>query len=66
MNEGARPVAATEAPPRSKPSNYPPRLAELVAGRQKLALGDAFGRTRCGVNLSVLLPGSQSALLHRH
>ncbi len=66
MSNAARPLLATEIPLRSKPSNYPTHFAQRVAGRQKRALGDAFGLTRYGVNLTVLSPGSQSALLHRH
>lgn len=66
MSEYPKPVLATAVPPRTKPSNYPPHFAEMVAGRQKRALGDAFGLTRYGVNLTILPPGVQSALLHRH
>eukprot|EP01031_Cornospumella_fuschlensis_P008383 gene8383-10335_t len=36
------------------------------AGRIKRQLGDAFGLSRFGVNLTVLPSGAQSALLHRH
>lgn len=66
MSNGAKPLVAMEIAPRSRPSNYPPHFAQRVAGREKRALGDAFGLTRYGVNLTVLPPGSQSALLHRH
>jgi uncharacterized cupin superfamily protein len=52
--------------PRAKPSNYPPQFAARVSGRVKRQLGDAFGLSRFGVNLTVLPPGAQSALLHRH
>lgn len=60
------PLPALDVPPRSRPSNYPPVFATRVAGRQKRALGDAFGLSRFGVNLTILSPGGQSALLHRH
>ncbi|MEW6121223.1 MAG: cupin domain-containing protein [Pseudomonadota bacterium] len=61
-----RPCAALDVPPRTKPSNYPAPFAARMAGRVKRALGDAFGLTRFGVNLTILAPGAQSALLHRH
>ena len=35
-------------------------------GRQKLPLGDLFGITNFGVNLTRLLPGAVSALRHAH
>jgi uncharacterized cupin superfamily protein len=34
--------------------------------REKRQLGDRFGLTNFGVNLTRLLPGGESALLHRH
>lgn len=61
-----KPRAALDVPPRAKPSNYPDALAIRMTGRVKRALGDAFGLTRFGVNLTILAPGAQSALLHRH
>lgn len=60
------PVEAMAVPPRTKPSNYPPEFAAKVAGRVKRQLGDAFGLSRFGVNLTILPPKAQSALLHRH
>lgn len=60
------PCAAMAISPRQKPSNYPPEFAARVAGRIKRQLGDAFGLTRFGVNLTILPPKAQSALLHRH
>lgn len=63
-----RPLAilATDAPPRTKPSNYPGPFAAMVAGRVKQPLGDLFGLKNFGVNLTTLKPGGQSALMHRH
>lgn len=58
-------VASTVAP-RSKPSNYPAEFAARVAGREKRQLGDQFGLTNFGVNLTRLAPGSRSALRHAH
>lgn len=59
-------MAAIEVPPRRSPSVYPKPFAAQVAGREKRQLGNAFGLKNFGVNLTVLQPGSASALLHRH
>lgn len=67
MTEG-RPLAvvAADAPPRTKPSNYPEPFFTRMAKREKRPLGDCFGLTNFGVNLTRLAPGGESALLHRH
>jgi len=67
-NEQNTPVAivAAQAPPRTKPSNYPEPFASRMAGREKRPLGDLFGLTNFGVNLTRLLPGGGSALRHAH
>ena len=59
-------VTAAEAPPRTKPSNYPEPFASRMAGREKRPLGDLFGLTNFGVNLTRLVPGAVSALQHAH
>ena len=59
-------IMAAEAPPRIKPSNYPEPFASRMTGRVKRPLGDLFGLTNFGVNLTRLTPGSVSALLHAH
>jgi uncharacterized cupin superfamily protein len=59
-------IVAADAPPRTKPSAYPPEFAARVAGRVKHPLGDLFGLRNFGVNLTRLPPGVESALLHRH
>jgi uncharacterized cupin superfamily protein len=61
-----QPRNAGDVPPRPKASNYPEPYASRMAGRTKRALGEAFGLTRFGVNLTTLRPGAESALLHRH
>ena len=68
MSQPERPVAirAADAPPRAKPSTYPEPFAELMAGRDKQPLGDLFGLTNFGVNLTRLRPGGASALRHAH
>lgn len=62
------PVAMTalDAPPRTKPSNYPQPFASRMTGREKRALGDLFGLSNFGVNLTRLAPGAMSALRHAH
>ena len=59
-------VVATEIAPRTKPSNYPEPFASQMAGRIKRQLGDVFGLSNFGVNLTVMVPGSTSALRHSH
>ena len=59
-------VEAREAAARAKASNYPEPFASRVRGRVKRPLGDLFGLTNFGVNLTELAPGAESALLHRH
>lgn len=45
---------------------YPEPYAALVEGRLKRKLGEYFGLTNFGVNLTHLSPGSISALAHHH
>lgn len=59
-------INALSAPPRTKPSNYPEPFFSRMGKREKRPLGDLFGLTNFGVNLTRLLPGGESALLHRH
>lgn len=59
-------LTAEQAPPRLKPSNYPAGFAARMDGRTKHPLGDLFGLTNFGVNLTRLAPGSVSALNHAH
>ena len=59
-------VVASAVPPRTKKSVYPPVFAARMEGRDKRVLGDLFGLTHFGVNLTTLAPGAQSALLHAH
>jgi uncharacterized cupin superfamily protein len=59
-------VKALDAPPRTKPSTYPEPFASRMKGREKRPLGDLFGLTNFGVNLTRLAPGAQSALRHAH
>jgi len=59
-------IRAADAPVRTRPSNYPEPFASRMTGRHKQALGDLFGLTNFGVNLTRLAPGAMSALRHAH
>lgn len=59
-------VAALAVPPRTKPSVYPEPFASQMKGREKRQLGDFFGLTNFGVNLTRMAPNSVSALRHAH
>ena len=59
-------VVASEAPPKAKQTNYPEPFASRMAGREKRPLGDLFGLTNFGVNLTRLAPKGVSALRHAH
>lgn len=59
-------VSALEVAPLSKPSVYPEPFASRMAGREKRKLGDVFGLSNFGVNLTRLMPKSCSALRHAH
>ncbi len=59
-------LAALAAPPRTKSTNYPEPFASRMKGREKRPLGDLFGLTHFGVNLTRLGPGAVSALRHAH
>ena len=59
-------VYATDVQPRRKQSNYPEPFASRMIGREKRQLGDFFGITNFGVNLTRLAANSVSALRHAH
>ena len=60
MPDNQRPIAvvADEVAPRTKPSNYPEPFASQVSGREKRQLGDVFGLSNFGVNLTRMAPGA--------
>ena len=66
MRDEMRPIAvvAEELPERPRPTLG--IFAAKVGGRQKRVLGDLFGLTNFGVNLTRLAPGAISALRHAH
>lgn len=68
MSQEKKPVAidASEAPLRTKPTNYPEPFASKMAGREKRPLGDLFGIANFGVNLTRLKPGAMSSIRHSH
>src|SRR5262245_25114508 len=68
MSDNSSPIAviAASVPPRSKPSVYPEPFVSRMAGRKKRQLGDLFGLTNFGVNLTRLAPNAVSALRHAH
>lgn len=72
MNAKNRSLAllASEVPPRARPTLYPAPVANMLsavlAGREKRPLGEAFGLSNFGVNLTRLAPGAISALRHAH
>ncbi len=68
MSETTKPIAivAADAPARTKPSNYPEPFASRMVGRTKHPLGELFGLTNFGVNLTRLAPNATSALRHAH
>jgi len=64
----SKPVAlrGAEIAPRKTKSNYPQEFVSRLGERVKRPLGDQFGLTIFGVNLTTLPPGAMSALRHAH
>jgi uncharacterized cupin superfamily protein len=60
------PISAKSIPAPMGKTIYPQPYASLVEGRLKRKLGDFFGLTNFGVNLTDLSPGAMSALAHSH
>ena len=59
-------VVASESPVRTRASSYPEPFASRMRGRRKQPLGDLFGLTNFGINLTRLAPGAASSLRHAH
>jgi uncharacterized cupin superfamily protein len=68
MHNKDKPIAvdAMQIAPRAKSSIYPEPFASRIKGRDKRVLGDIFGLTNFGVNLTCLSPGAYSSLRHAH
>ncbi len=66
MTKDTYPIAviAADLPERPKPTSGP--FATRLSAREKRVLGDVFGLTNFGVNLTRLPPGGISALRHAH
>lgn len=47
-------------------SGYPEQFRARVAGRSRVRLGEVFGLTNFGANVTRLEPGAESALRHWH
>lgn len=60
------PISARAVPALMGKTIYPEPYASLVEGRLKRKLGEFFGLTNFGVNLTHLAPGAMSALAHSH
>ena len=59
-------IEASSAPARAPALTFPERLASLMRNRSRHPIGDHFGLTNFGVNLTRLPPGSISAPRHSH
>jgi len=64
--ENKSPILALEVPLRTKSSLYPEPFASRMEGREKRQLGEFFGLTNFGINLTRLKPKAISALRHAH
>jgi uncharacterized cupin superfamily protein len=60
------PRPALDVAPQAKQTNYPEPFASQVRGREKRRLGEQFGLTNFGVNLTRLKPGAVSSVRHGH
>jgi uncharacterized cupin superfamily protein len=59
-------LTAADAPMRKAKSNYPASFVSRLGERVKRPLGDPFGLTIFGVNITTLPRGAMSALRHAH
>lgn len=68
MTKNKTPVAlvALDAPLRTPSSVFPEPFFSRMEGRHKRPLGDLFGLSNFGVNLTRIVPGGISALRHAH
>ena len=68
MSDSSKPLAVDvwAVAPRAKRSIYPEPFASMMEGREKRQLGEVFGLSNFGVNLTTIAPGGMSALRHHH
>ena len=59
-------INAIEIPANKANSLYPEPFASLMKGRERRKLGNFFGLTNFGINLTTLAPNAMSALKHSH
>ena len=64
--DSKKPMRADEIAADLSMSIYPEPFASMMKGRTKRRLGNYFGLTNFGVNLTELAPGAKSALKHTH
>lgn len=64
--ENNSPIKAEAIPVRQGKSFYPEPFASMVKNRTKRKLGDYFGLTNLGVNLTTMAPKAVSAVKHCH
>jgi len=60
------PIQALDIPAQTQGSIYPEPFASMMQGRTKRKLGNHFGLSNFGVNLTTLEAGAMSALKHHH
>lgn len=61
-----KPIRSESVPAVESKTIYPEKFARIVTGQTKRKLGDHFGLANFRVNLTTLLPGSASVLMHHH
>lgn len=66
MDKYPAPRHAQDVEPAAKQTGYPEPFKSRVKGRIKRRLGDEFGLTTFGVNLTTLAPGAVSSVRHGH
>jgi uncharacterized cupin superfamily protein len=66
MSETPIALVAQDVAASARPGPFPADLLVKIRGRDKRRLGEAFGLTRYGVNLTTLAPGAASSLRHAH
>lgn len=64
--DSTKPIEAMNVAKASPNSLYPEPFASMMNGRAKRKLGDHFGLSNFGINLTELQPGAMSALKHHH
>ncbi len=66
MTKHTKPIQASQIPAETAQSLYPEPFKTMMDGRIKRKLGNHFGLSNFGVNLTELQPHAMSALKHCH